>query len=299
MLPNFVIIGAQKSASTFLQYCLNDHPDVYLPHGETPFFESPDYERSDIRDLEKSLANRCEKRVGIKRPSYIGKPEVPERISFHLPQAKLIAVLRNPIDRAISAYHHNIKYGFLPPIDIQVGMRKLISEPSFLSKYKRSSEIIEFGYYYKYLREYDHFKKNGQLLVFLHEDFLSDPLASVQIAFDFLGVHPDFIPKSLNSKPQKVTYNLTRLKFLSIRNRFMYEYEQDRTRLSPKKMTFMDKAIAGVITKIDQTILESLFGKNGPEVGSELRKIMYDLYDYDIELLEKLIGRNLSAWRPN
>ena len=79
----------------------------------------------------------------------------------------------------------------------------------------------------------------------------------------------------------------------------MYEYEQDRTRLSPKKMTFMDKAIAGVITKIDQTILESLFGKNGPEVGSELRKIMYDLYAYDIELLEKLIGRNLSAWRPN
>ena len=43
MLPDFVIIGAQKSASTFMQVCLDDHPDIYLPRGETTFFESPDY----------------------------------------------------------------------------------------------------------------------------------------------------------------------------------------------------------------------------------------------------------------
>lgn len=125
MLPNFIIIGAQKSASTFLQACLNDHPDIYMPYGETPFFESPDYERNNIRDLEKIFVDRDEKCIGIKRPTYIGKPEVPERILAHLPNAKLIAVLRNPIDRAISAYFHNINYGFIPAIDVETGSKSL------------------------------------------------------------------------------------------------------------------------------------------------------------------------------
>jgi len=159
MLPNFVIIGAQKFASTFLQICLNDHPDIYLPHGETSFFESPDYEESEIRKFERIFNKRSEKCLGIKRPNYIGKPEVPKRIASHLPNAKLIAVQRNPIDRAISAYYHNINYGFVLPIDVEIGMRKLISDASFAEIYKRSSKIIEFGYYYKYLSKYKHYKK--------------------------------------------------------------------------------------------------------------------------------------------
>jgi hypothetical protein len=133
MLPNFVIIGAQKSASTFLQVCLSDHPNVFLPNGETPFFESPDYEQSNVSDLERIFEKRSEKRIGIKRPNYIGKPEVPKRIEFHLPHAKLIAVLRNPIDRAISAYYHNINYGFIPPINVENGIRKIITQPSFFT----------------------------------------------------------------------------------------------------------------------------------------------------------------------
>lgn len=299
MLPNFAIVGAQKSASTFLQACLNDHPDVYLPHGETPFFESPDYEQSDIQKLEKIFETRSEKCLGIKRPSYIGKPEVPERIASHLPNAKLIAVLRNPIDRAISAYYHQIDNGFIPPIDVEIGIRKLISEPSWAAKYKRASEIIEFGYYYKYLSKYNFYRENNQLLVFLHEDIVSKPLESVQKTYNFLGVSPKFIPKSLNSRPQKVLYNLTRLKFLSLRNRFMYVYNQDRTRLFAKKMTFLDKMIAKALTTTDREILSLFLANNKPKVTSELRNILYEMYAGDIESLESFIGRNLNAWQPN
>lgn len=299
MLPNFVIIGAQKSASTFLQNCLNDHPDIYLPHGETPFFESPDYEQSEIGELERIFDKRREKSLGIKRPNYIGKAEVPKRIASHLPNAKLIAVLRTPIDRAISAYYHNINYGFIPPIDVEIGMRKLISEPSFSAKYKRSTEIIEFGYYYKYLSKYDHYKKNSQLLVFLHEDILSKPLESVQKAYDFLGVSRAFIPKSLNSRPQVVLYNLTRLKLLSLRNRFKYVYSQDRTRLFTKQMTFIDKMAARAITMIDREILSRFLANNKPIVRPELRRILYEIYACDIESLESFLRRDLSAWRPN
>ena len=280
-----------------MQKCLGEHPDIYLPQGETPFFESPDYDHSDIKQLEKIFEGRNEKCVGIKRPNYLGKPEVPERIKAHLPDAKLIAVLRNPIDRAISAYFHNINYGFIPPLDLETGMRRLIFEPSFSSKYKRAPEIIEFGYYHKYLSKYSQYMKNGQLLIFLHEDIVSKPLESVQRAYNFLGVSQDFIPSSLNSRPQKVLYNLTRLKFITYRNRFLYEYNEERTRLFPKKMTKIDKMFAEALTILDRKLLSKYLPNNKPVVGLELQNMLYDLYARDIESLANFIDRDLSAWQ--
>lgn len=58
MLPTFVVIGAQKSASSFMQLCLAEHPDIYMAEGETPFFETPDYEQSDISELEMTFQGR-------------------------------------------------------------------------------------------------------------------------------------------------------------------------------------------------------------------------------------------------
>ena len=281
-----------------MQACLAEHPDIYLPHGETAFFESPDYEQSDIKQLERLFEGRSEQCIGIKRPNYMGKPEVPARIHVHLPNAKLIAVLRNPIDRAISAYFHNINYGFAPPLNIESGMRKLILDPLFSAQYKRTPEIIEFGYYHKYLREYSQYKKNGQLLVFLHDDILSKPLESIRRAYSFLDVSQNFTPHSLNSWPQKVLYNLPRLKFISRRNRFMYDYNEDRTRLFPKKMTIIDKIFVGAITVFDQRLLARFLPNKKPRVGSELRNMLYDLYASDIESLEGFLDRDLSAWKP-
>jgi len=156
MFPNFVIIGAQKSATTFVQHCLSEHPEVYIPKAEIPFFETPDFEQHSLAALERLFDGRREKRLGIKRPTYIGRPEVPGRITKHLPNAKLIAILRNPIHRAISAYYHNINYGFIPVVDVEEGMRNILNSV-YDYKYKRAREIIEFGFYSKYLKMYGHF----------------------------------------------------------------------------------------------------------------------------------------------
>ena len=210
----------------------------------------------------------------------------------------MIAVLRNPIDRAVSAYFHNINYGFVPPLDLDTGMRKVISDSSFTSKYKRAPEIIEFGYYHKYLKKYDNYMKYRQILVLLHEDILSKPLESIQHAYNFLGVSHDFVPASLSSRPQKVLYNLTRLKLLSHRNRYMYHYNDDRTRLFTKKMTLIDRILAGGIMTLDRKLLSRYLPNNKPKIGLELRNILYDLYASDIEALADYINRDLSAWGP-
>ena len=76
MLPNFVIIGAQKSGSTFALRCLGEHPEVFMPTGETRFFEDPEYLRHDISDLEAIFRDASHKKaLGIKRPDYLAKPE--------------------------------------------------------------------------------------------------------------------------------------------------------------------------------------------------------------------------------
>jgi len=299
MLPNFVIIGAQKSASTYIQVCLADHPDIYMPSGETNFFESGVYENRDIREIESIFEGRTEKCLGIKRPNYIGKTEVPARIQKNLPNAKLIAVLRNPIDRAISAYFHHIRYLQIPPLDVEIGMRKLILEPSFLSEHKPASDIIEFGYYHKYLTKYSHYKKNGQLLIFLHEDIISKPLDSIRRAYEFLGVPQDFIPNSLNSRPQKVLYNMTRLKLIRNRSRFLFDYNEDRTQFSYKEMTLIDKIFLRSINLLDKKVLSGLMPNKKPKIGLQLRNKLYDLYANDIESLADFINRDLSIWKPS
>lgn len=297
MLPTFVVIGAQKSASSFMQLCLAEHPDIYMAEGETPFFETPDYEQSDISELEMTFQGRGEKCLGIKRPNYIGKPEVPARIRRHLPSAKLIAVLRNPIDRAVLAYFHNIYYGFLPPLDVEIGMRRIISDPSFVAKYKRSPEVIEFGYYYKQLIKYDHYIQADRLLAILHEDICINPIDSIQHAYEFLNVSRSFIPGSLSLRPQKVLYNMTRLKFLCHQNRFLYQYKYEKTRRFPKQMTLVDKILAKCITAFDQKLLSRFLPNNKPKIGLQLHKMLLELYSSDIDALQGLINRDLSAWK--
>ena len=298
MLPTFVIIGAQKSSSSFMQRCLADHPEIYLPEGETSFFESPDYEQSKIAELEQIFIGRNEKCLGIKRPNYIGKPEVPARIQAHLPEAKLIAVLRSPVDRAISAYFHYMKDGFIPLLDPELGIRRIINDPSFGSQYKRAAEIIEFGYYYKYLSQYSPYLSSDRLLVFLFEDIVARPLASVRRAYEFLGVAPDFIPNSLNSRPQRVVYNLTRIRLLSYRNRFMYSYNRERTRVFPKEMTTAEKILVKLITGVDRLLLAKFLSNNKPQIGLPTRQMLYDLYASDLAFLADFIDRDLSAWKP-
>ena len=129
---DFMIIGAQKSCSSYVHFCLLDHPEVYIPEEEIPYFENPDYEN---KDLTKIKLDSCKeyKMIGIKRLNYLGEDEVPKRIFKNNPKIKLIAILRNPIERAISAYFHNIKYGFIPVINLEKGLLKILnSDETFL-----------------------------------------------------------------------------------------------------------------------------------------------------------------------
>jgi hypothetical protein len=295
--PDFVIIGAQKSASSFLQNCLSDHPEIFLPWGETAFFESPDFERSSFADLDALFAGRTERCLGIKRPSYLGRPEVATRLTAHLPDARLIAVLRNPVERAVSAYYHNINYGFLPPLSPEVGIPKILDDAGFVRSFPRAVEIAEFGFYHRQLQAYEHFRCSNQLLILLHEDITADPLNCIRKACRFLGVTDDFTPASLNARPQKVIYSLPRLKLLRLRNGLQYQYSADRLRLEPRNMSWPARTICRMLTRVDRHVLARFLPDRKPRLSDSLQSRLSSLYAADIASLEQYLGRDLSHWR--
>ncbi|MGF1579899.1 MAG: sulfotransferase [Gemmataceae bacterium] len=299
MLPNFVVIGAAKSGSTFLSRCLGEHPDVFLYPQEVAIFESPDWEEQGISSLQELLGYRTECRVGITRPSYVGKPEVPARIVQHLPKAHLIAILRNPIDRAISSYYHNMSYGFLPILDHELGMRHVLNK-AYSKRYRRAEEILENGRYYKYLREYKYYLERGQLLVLLHDDLIQNPVETIQQAYRFLGLDDSYVPEALDTRPQAVIYNMSRMRLLSLRNNIAYSYNQDRTRLEPIPMDELGGhryRLLQFLEALDNKVLAKVLQNRKPNLSQDLRNRLLDVYQSDIQELQYLLNRDLSHWQ--
>ena len=295
--PDFVVIGAQKSASTFVQSCLNDHPDIFLPHPETPIFESPDYEEAPADFWRILFDGRTERLKGIKRPNYIGKTEVPSRLATELPEANLIAVLRNPVDRAVAAYFHQMKYGTIPICPLEVGLPAILDGGSILDTHPRSREILEFGLYFRHLKNYEHFSERGQLLCLLHDDIAADPVTEIQRCYDFLGVDASYVPSNLAGRPQKVVYSIPRLHFLNLSNEFQYLYNEDRTRLDKRALDPARWLCVAAVHGIDRFILSRFLPASKPTVSAELRQRLLDFYATDITALEDFLGRDLSGWR--
>jgi hypothetical protein len=171
-----MIIGAQKSASTLLHQCLAAHRKIYMPPQEVPLFEDPEYGQLGIGSLHALFTRAPEGHLlGIKRPDYLAKPECPARIRQHVPDAKLLATLRDPIDRAISAYYHYMREGWISVRPLEEGMQMLL-DGKHGSSHRRASEILQFGFYHRHLERYRQLFSSEQLLVMLHEDLSSGEL---------------------------------------------------------------------------------------------------------------------------
>jgi hypothetical protein len=301
MLPNFLIIGAQKAGTTFIQKCAREHPDVFSPAKEVRFFEDPDYLQTDFKQFE-ALFDKVshEKAIGIKRPDYLARPECPERIYRHLPQAKLILVLRNPVERALSAYFHQMTRGFLPIKSAEEGLMKIV-KGDYKEAYPKSAEIIEYGFYHHYLARYLNYFDREQLCIILFEAMKKDPFETMKRIYNFIGVNDHYIPPSLSLKRKHNSsiYSLTRLKLLTLSNPFIYTYNSTRTKVVQKQAHLWSKAIGETIAWLDKVSLKLICSNHKPQLSPELAESLYKIYEEDVNKLEVLLGQSLGQWKPN
>jgi sulfotransferase family protein len=298
MKPNLVIVGAQKSASTFIHLCLREHPDVWMPASETPCFLSPDYENGAPQELYEVTEKQQEKIIGIKRPDYLYMPEVPERIAKELDKPKIIVVLREPLGRTKSAYFHYIRGGFTPLASLNKGVLNILNG-KMKKKWKRSQEIIDFSRYSPGLERYFNVFPKDSILVLTHDEISRSPIECLQQIHTFLGIEKDFIPKSINESPQSVNYSLIRLFLSTTTNRFLWDYNQDRTRATPKeRISRLANVYIKLTRKIDNRILSKYFSsRKKPDFSSKVKMELAKIFLPDIEKLGKLTGKDFSDWK--
>ena len=108
-LPNFLVIGAAKAGTTTVYQYLKQHPQVYMsPRKEPHFFSkngTKDYPIPTLEDYQALFQEASDEiAIGEASTSYLTHPQTAERIQYHIPHAKLIAILRDPANRTYSLY---------------------------------------------------------------------------------------------------------------------------------------------------------------------------------------------------
>lgn len=212
-LPDFVIIGGQKCGTTSLYDYLLQHPQIAGSFAKEVKFFDVNFDKGLVwyqshfplaKDLGKSDV------VGEATPYYLFHPQVPPRMAEVLPEAKLIVLLRNPADRAISNYFMRLRAGN-EPLSLEEALDK--EEERIGEEYRRllSGEIANsrvcrhFAYkkrslYLEQLERYAQYYPRERMLILKSEDLFSDPSRTLRQVFTYLGVDPGFVPPDLEPK---------------------------------------------------------------------------------------------------
>ena len=210
MLPTFLIIGAMKAGTTALYRMLDAHPGVYMsPVKEPNFFafagqdldfQAPIDQRSDGIN-HTSITNRADYEAlfahaqpdqarGEASHTSLYWPNAAATIQRLVPEARLVAILRNPIDRAYSEYMHFVRDGDEPLSFADA----LDAEPDRIAAHWAMGRYVDRGRYDEQLARYlDRFDRD-QLLVLLHEDLVADPSGTARRLFRHVGVDPSVEP---------------------------------------------------------------------------------------------------------
>ncbi len=198
MKPNFLVIGAPKAATTTVCALLSEHPEVYmLPQKGTQFFNR----RYDFGwDWYEGLFSGAgdAKAIGEGSPSYAvatGDPPTAQRIAKHLPDVRLIYIVRHPVERLESHYVQQIDNG---------QQFKSLSDAVY-----NSPALVAASRYWARISDYRQAFPDEQILVLFFEDFKKDPQETLRRCFEFLDVDPTFAvsdPKSAkNTRADKRT----------------------------------------------------------------------------------------------
>ena len=287
---DFIGIGAEKSGSTWIGQCIAEHPEVYFPKNREIFFfndidghylKYPNTRYSRGIDWYKRLYKHSPKgkKKGDWSIAYISSEETARRIHSFLPEVKLIAILRNPVDRIISQYVHEIRLGL---IDKSVSIDEIL---------KVRPDYIEKGYYAKQLKWYLKYFKKKQVLVLIYEEVKKNPDKYIRQIFKYLGLkNVDFKPRSLTRK-----INGARSPAFPKLNSWMIktEYFLRKYGMDPILSFFEASGIRQAALW-----LRDLSGLNFryPKVNDSTRRYLRSIFAKDVSRLEKLLNTSFSIW---
>lgn len=296
---DFLIVGAQKAASSYLHEQLRTHPEVYMPPFETPFFEDPHYVRHSWSEVMTLVADAKPQQIrGLKRPDWLGRPECPERVATHAPEAKLIIALRDPVRRAVSAYFWYVQVGLLPLMPIDTAFEMLLSG-ELEQRYPNAREILTYGCYATHIHEYARYFSLDRMLFLFSADLRSEPEKQLKRLYSFLDIDTAFQVR-IERNPKPAIYNAHRLRWRSFANRhFFYKSEvlADGYRMQTQDIRLHSKIAFYTFAAVDRLVLSRFLGNEQPRMSAQTQTRLRAYFLPEVEALESLLERSLAHWK--
>ena len=293
--PNFFVIGAGRCGTTSLHNYLGQHPQVFVCRQKSPnYFVAGDpapareqpvaraMMRHWVTDRERYLSlfdeASNELAIGEVSPVYLQSANAPERIRSFCPEARHIAVLRQPVDRAYAHFLGRQRDGIEPPgsfsdrvsEELAAGLPDRVAFGSYLA----------CGRYHHFLRGYFDRFPASHIRVYLLEDMGTDLDRLLRDLFGFLGVDPEFTPDTTARLNRSGTIRNPLLRALWTRS------VKQRIAARPHLPSALRRA-AGAPFLRDLDV---------PDLEPELARRLLDVFRDDIRRLEDLLQRDLSAW---
>jgi hypothetical protein len=216
-LPDFLVIGVQKGGTSTLFAYLKEHPELELPQKEIHFFDLHYDKGLDWYKGHFPLKSGNGKSVtGEATPYYCFHPLVAGRIRQDLPHAKLILLLRNPVDRAYSHYHMIRSQGKVADQTFEDVLRieeetlaaetdRILADPLHSPHHHQVYSLLSRGKYYEQVSRWFSIFPKEQFLILRSEDFFRNPKDELRKVFDFLGMEAVYPEKNLVVNPGSYT----------------------------------------------------------------------------------------------
>ena len=293
--PDFLIIGAAKSGTTALDSYLDQHPRIrmcrpketnfFSYEGHPPTCRGPGDEKFNaqaVTDLETYHAlfesDETTGVTGESAPLYLYDTGAPSRIAKHCPNVKLIALLRNPVQRAYSSYMHMIRDSREPLPNFGLALDAESSgkrdDWEFLWHYRR------VGYYGDQLSRYTKLFAPEQMLVLLYEDFQHRSQDVIPQRLRFLEMDDGFSP-DMSIRP-----NMTGVP----RNRYLNRLLTRPNILKNAMKPLLPTSLRRLATQVKAMNLQK------PPMPHAESEFLRNAYQEDVEHLEHQLERDLSGW---
>jgi hypothetical protein len=298
-MPDFLVIGAGKAGTTSIYRYLAEHPDIFVtPVKETRYFacvgEDPakcwvakntpySYVVTTREEYEALFLGRStEAAAGEVCPQYLSWPGAAYEIKRQVPAVKMLAVLRNPVERAISSYVFRWSRG------VEKGSLSsaLQEERAGHRADWRSGRLLDQGLYSKHLNRFFGLFHREQIMVALYDDLLADPLCLMQDIYRFIGVDATFRPAIARR------YNVT-------------ENTRPKGRLggyllkSGGAAAAVGNTLGALIPDAVRTRLKQPFTETLPGFPNSVRRELAEFFHDDVQTLQGLVGRDLAHWLEN
>lgn len=273
VLPNFLVLGAQRAGTTWLDRVLRAHPEIYLPtrRKEVHYFDQHFDRGLDWYRRFFPTASEAPPRVGEITPRYLFDPAVPDRLAETLPEARLVAILRDPVDRLYSHYGLHVRdRGERRPFEVFA---------------QQEPEAVARGRYAEQLERYRPWLADHRLLVLVFEEVTAEPATAFAALGRFLGVEVDRFSDPAGDP--------------KVNAAFRPRFPRARAAARGFGAWLRRRDADGIVNAAKRLGVPALFGSRGPlpKLDPGIRACWTRHYAEDRRRLETLLGRPLDGWR--